>query len=142
MALVRWEPFEPFKDIEKFFGEEFSFLPLLPTPKLGWDLAVDLYEDKGNIVAEMNLPGISPEKVEVTFQNGDLKIVGSRDEEKQTKETNYYCKEIRRGMFERLVKLPAGVKPEKAEATFKNGVLKVVIPKKEEATEKIKVKIQ
>lgn len=91
----------------------------------------------------MNLPGIDPKEIEITFQNGYLKITGKREEEKETKEKNYYFKEIKRGTFERKVELPMKVKVEKAEATFKNGMLKIVIPKVEETMPgKVNIKVQ
>jgi HSP20 family protein len=136
--LTKWEPF---REMERFFNDDFPFLPIIPKPKMGWDMAVDLYEEKGNVVAEMNLPGINPEKLDITVKDGYLKITGFREEEKEKKETNFYYKEIRRGDFDRWVKLPVEVKAEKAEAQYKNGVLKVMIPKKEEAKEE-KIKIQ
>lgn len=139
MSLMRWEPFQ---DIEKFFEKDFPFMPMVPTPKLGWDMAVDLYEHKGNLIAEMNLPGIDPEKVEVTFQNDTLKIVGRREDEKEIKDKNFFFKEIRRGEFERIVTLPEKVKSEKMEAHYHNGVLKIMMPLVEmRSPEKIKVKI-
>ncbi|HEY4492379.1 MAG TPA: Hsp20/alpha crystallin family protein [Acidobacteriota bacterium] len=141
MNLLRWEPFAPLKEMEKFF-DEFSFMPVLPKAKIGWDLAVDLYEDKDNLIAEMNLPGINPEKIEITFQNGGLKIAAAREEIKETKEKQFYSKEIRRGSFERFVQLPCEVKKEKTEAQFKNGVLKITIPKKETLKEHVKVHVQ
>ncbi|HJZ12921.1 MAG TPA: Hsp20/alpha crystallin family protein, partial [Acidobacteriota bacterium] len=110
--------------------------------KIGWDLAVDLYEDKDNLIAEMNLPGINPEKIEITFQNGGLKIAAAREEIKETKEKQFYSKEIRRGSFERFVQLPCEVKKDKTEAQFKNGVLKITIPKKETLKEHVKVHVQ
>lgn len=140
MSLIRWEPF---REIERLFEADFPYMPMVPAAKFGWDLAVDLYQDKGNLVAEMSLPGIDPNKVEVTFQDGDLKITGKREEEKEIKEKNYFCKEIKRGEFERLVTLPSGVKTERAEAHYDKGVLRIVMPMKEEAKhEKIKVKVQ
>lgn len=138
MNLVKWEPF---KDIERFFTEE--FYPTLWMAKPGWDLAVDVYEEKGNIVAEMNLPGINPEKLEISVHDEYLKIFGTREEERESKEKSYYSKEIKRGAFERLVKLPTKVKVDKAEAKFKDGTLRIILPKMEdEKTEKIKVQIQ
>ncbi len=140
MAIVKWEPF---KDFEKMFDETFPLITMIPAARMGWDLGVDVYEEKGNIVAEMNLPGIKPENVHITFENGGLKVTGSREQEKETKEKNFYCKEIKRGKFEKMIELPAAVQKEKVEAIFKNGVLRVVIPKKEEKKqEPIQVKIQ
>ena len=136
MNLVKWEPL---KDIERFFEED--FMPLLPAVKVGWDLAVDVYEEKEAIVAEMNLPGIDPEKLEITVQDIHLKIAGSREDVKETRKRNYYCKEIKRGAFERTVKLPARVKQDQAEAQYKNGTLRITMPKlEEEKTGRIHVK--
>jgi HSP20 family protein len=136
-TLMKWEPF---KEVERFFGEDFPFLPMFPKPKLGWDMAVDVYEEKENIIAEMNVPGIDPEKLEITVKDGYLKIFGKREEEKEKKEANFYYKEIKRGEFERLVRLPVAVKAGKAEAQYTKGVLKVILPKTEIVKEeKIKV---
>jgi HSP20 family protein len=138
MNLVKWEPF---KEFERFVDNE--LLSFFPQTKIGWDLAIDVYEEKGNVIAEMNLPGIDPKEIELSFQNGYLKITGKREEEKETKDKNYYFKEIKRGTFERKIELPTKVKVDKAEATFKNGMLKVVIPKAEETLPgKINIKIQ
>lgn len=138
MNLVKWEPF---KEFERFFDND--FLPFFPQTKIGWDLAVDVYEEKGNVIAEMNLPGIDPKEIEISFLNGYLKIAGKREEEKETKDKNYFFKEIKRGTFERKVELPTKVKADKAEATFKNGMLKIVIPKMlEETIGKINIKVQ
>lgn len=138
--LTKWEPFEPFFNIEKIF-EPFPFLPVVPKMKFGWDFPVDLYEFKGNLIAEMYIPEINPEKIEITFLNGDLKIAATREETKETKEKNFFCQEIKRGTFERVIKLPYEVKTEMVEAQFKNGVLKIVLPKKVETIEKVKVQI-
>lgn len=134
---MKWQPF---KDVERVFEED--FMPLLPSPRIGWDLAVDLYEENGKIVAEMNLPGIDPGKLEITAHDGHLRVAGSRDEEKETRTRNYYCKEIKRGTFERTVQLPARVKQDQAEAQYKNGTLRILMPKiEEEKTGKIHIKV-
>ena len=139
MALMKWEPFEPF---EKLF-EKFPMIPFAPTIQMGSDFAVDLYEEKDRLIAEMNLPGVKPEEIEITFQNNNLHITLKKVEEKETKEKEYYYKEIKRGRFERLVTLPVEVKTEKTEAHYTNGVLKVVMPLKEfKKTEKVQIQIQ
>ncbi len=139
MAMVRWEPF---KEMEKWFEEEFPIIPMFAAPRMGLDLAVDVFEEKDNVIAEMNLPGVNPEKIEISFHDGLLKITGSREEEKESKEKNFYCKEIKRGVFERLVRLPVEVKTEKADAQYKKGVLRIVMPKKEEIkTEKVRITV-
>jgi HSP20 family protein len=136
MPIIKWEPF---RDIEKFFEEDFLFPSF---SRIGWDLAVDVYEEGGNVVAEMNLPGVDPEKVEILIKDDHLKISGSRDEKKEIKGENYYRREIKRGNFERVVKLPTAVKADKAEAEYKDGILKVIIPKEEEKVGKVKIKVK
>jgi len=136
MSIIKWEPFD---DIDRFF-EGGLFSPQFS--KLGRDLAIDVYEEGGNIVAEMNLPGIDSDKVDISVVDHHLKVKGSREEEKERKEKNYYSKEIRRGSFERVVRIPDDVDADKATADYKDGVLKISLPKKEgEKAKKVKIGI-
>ncbi|MBI3308568.1 MAG: Hsp20/alpha crystallin family protein [Candidatus Melainabacteria bacterium] len=140
MALLKWKPLG---DIERIFDEDFPSFSFPSLPKIGWDLAVDMYEENSNYIAEMNLPGIDPDKVEVSVEDDHLKISGTREEEKETEKKNYYCKEIRRGSFERVVNLPASVKKDKVEARYADGVLRVILPKETiSQQEKVKVRVK
>lgn len=121
MQIIKWEPF---KDIDRFFEDR-----MLPSfPKLGWDLAVDLYEEKGNVIAKMSLPGVKEEELDIEIEEDILTISGRREEEKETDKKDYYSKEIRRGSFSRSVSLPKVVDAKKAEAEYKKGVLTVTMP--------------
>lgn len=136
MAIIKWEPF---RDIERFFDDEMSLLG----SKFGWDLAVDVYEEAGNMVAEMQLPGIDPDRVDIAVDRDVLTISGAREEEKETKEKHYYAKEIRRGSFQRTVRLPHEGDASAAAASYEGGVLKVIIPKREQqGANKIKVQVK
>ena len=117
---------------------------MLPSfPKLGWELAVDLYEEKGNVVAKMSLPGVKEEELDIEIDEDMLTISGRREEEKEVDKKDYYSKEIRRGSFSRSVSLPKLVDAEKAEAKYENGVLIVTIPAIAGAKEKaVKIKIK
>jgi HSP20 family protein len=137
MAIVKWESFG---DMDRFF-EDFAFPPMPSMSKMGFDLAVDVYDDKENIIAEMNLPGIDPAKVNVSVEDNHLRITGAREEEKEEKKKNYYSKEIRRGSFERTVRLPERVEKEKVKAAYENGVLKVTLPKSH-TSESAKIEIE
>ena len=138
--LAKWDPF---KNFEKFFEPEFPFVPMVPASKLFWELPVDLYEDKGKLVAEMNMPGVDPKLIDITFKNGDLKVYAKKEEKEEKKEKEFYFKEIKTGFFERTINLPFKVITEKVEAQYKNGVLKVVMPIQEPVTtEKVKIQIQ
>lgn len=121
MQIIKWEPF---REIDRFFDDRFS----TSFPKLGWDLAVDLYEEKGNVIAKMSLPGVKEEELDIEIEEDTLTISGRREEEKETDKKDYYSKEIRRGSFSRSVSLPKLVDVTKSEAEYKKGVLTVRMP--------------
>jgi HSP20 family protein len=124
--IRRWEPLREF--IEKFFEEDFDFTI---SPRL----ATDVYETDKDLVVEMQIPGFKKEGIKISFQDDYLKVEGKAEEEKEEKEKNYWRKEIRRGSFVRVIPLPRKVDPKKAKASFKDGVLKVSLPKIEEVKE-------
>jgi len=124
MQLIKWEPF---KEIDRFFDDRF-FQPFGLFSKLGLDLAVDVYEEKGTIVAKMSLPGVKPEEVDISLEDDMLTVSGRREEEKEVDKKDYYSKEIRRGSFSRTVSLPKSVDAGKAEAKYENGELTVTMP--------------
>ncbi len=125
MPITKWEPFG---EIDRMFTEPFfSNLPTTSRP-FGFDLAVDVYEEKGTVVAKMSLPGMKSSDVDVTIEDNLLTISGHREEEKETNNKEYYSKEIRRGTFSRTVTLPTSVKADKAEAKFEDGMLMVTAP--------------
>ncbi len=137
MSLIKWEPFDEF---DRMF-RDMSLSPLLRGNQPGLDLAVDVYEDGNNLVAEMNLPGLEADKIDVEVENNYLRIAGRREEVQEKKEKNHYAKEIRRGSFERVVALPDEVEQGSVSAQYQNGVLKVTMPKRQKPEEK-KVKVQ
>ncbi len=139
MAIIRWSPFlEPFEDMEKMFSE---FMPALRGDKSGFVPAVDVYEDKDNVIVESQLAGIDPEKVDISIENNVLSIQGRSEKRSEVEDKNYYRKEIRQGSFYRSVPLPKQVIGDKASASAEDGVLKIVIPKAPEAKPKmIKIK--
>lgn len=142
MQLIKWEPL---KEINRFFNEdvENNSPTLLSFSKLGFDLAVDIYEENGQLVAKMSLPGINPQELDISIENEILSISGRRDEEKETDKKDYYHKEIRRGSFLRTVSLPKVVDAEKAEATYDKGELSIYMPIIAESHDKgTKVKIK
>lgn len=109
--------------------------------KAGFTPAVDMYEDKDNVIVETQLAGIDPEKVDISIENDVLCVKGQSEKKSEIDEKNYYRKEIRRGSFYRSVPLPTQVLGEKAQATADDGVLKISIPKAPESKPKtIKIK--
>ncbi len=129
MALI---PYDSFKDIDKFFGEEDDwFLPITKRESIP---EMDVYETEDSVIAEVSTPGMSLEDLDVSIDEGVLKIKGERSEEVEDKseEKGYYRKEIRRGAFERVVRLPSNIDEDNIKARYEDGILKVEIPKTDE----------
>lgn len=122
MQLVKWEPF---KNLEGFF-EERPYISMFP--KLGWDLAVDVYEEGKNVIAKVSLPGVKPEELDISIDKDILTVSGERKEEREVDKKDYYSKEIRRGSFSRSVSLPKIVDADAAKADYTDGVLTVTMP--------------
>lgn len=139
MSLIPWRPFS---DFDKFFGEDDWIFPVFLRTELVRP-AMDVYETKKDVVAEVNVPDFDPEKIEVSIEDGILKVSGHMDEKKEEKEKGYWRKEIRKGSFERMVRLPVAVKEDAVKASYEKGVLKIVMPKAEvKPTQKVKVKVK
>lgn len=139
MPLIPWKPFS---DLDKFFGDDDWIMPIFSRSEL-LKPAMDVYETDKEVIAETNIPGFDPEKIEISVEDGMLKLSGRIEEKKEEKERGYWCKEIRRGSFERMTRLPVSVKKDKITATYDNGVLKIVMPKSEpKPHSKINIKIK
>jgi HSP20 family protein len=98
----------------------------------GWNPKVDIYEDADQIVLTAELPGVDKKDIEVDVKNGVLTLKGERLVENEVKEKNYHRKERSFGKFERSFKLQGDVDADKIMADYKDGILKVSIPKSEE----------
>ena len=104
--------------------------------------AVDLYEDKDEIVVKAELPGMNKDNIEVNLTDHTLTIKGEKKKEEETKQENYYRSERSYGSFVRTLELPKEVYTDKVKANFKNGILEVRLPKTEEAkVNEIKIKV-
>jgi HSP20 family protein len=92
---------------------------------------LDVTSSKDALVVEAALPGINPDDVEITVENGTLNIRGESNSERTTGEGENLVREIRRGSVSRVIALPNGLEPDKATATFEHGMLTLRIPKAE-----------
>jgi HSP20 family protein len=105
--------------------------------------AVDLSEDKDNVYVDADIPGMEQKDINVSMKDDYLVISGNKEEVREEKKKNYYRSERLQGSFYRQVMIPASVDAAKVKAMYKNGVLKVTLPKKEEAKGKeIKVNVE
>jgi HSP20 family protein len=97
----------------------------------GYSFPVDVTSGSDSITIEASLPGFKPEDVDITVENGVLSINAETSSERQEGEGESLVQEIRRGRVSRTIALPAGIEPDKATASFENGLLKLQIPKAE-----------
>lgn len=132
--------FDPLKEFEKFFEED--WVPMFPALKRKLAPAADVYQTDTDVVVELDLPGIDPNNVEITIEDQTLKVSGGEDFEEEEKGKDYYRKEIRKGTFSRVIGLPERVKEEEARAEYKDGILKITIPKLEPKKPAKKVKVE
>jgi HSP20 family protein len=77
----------------------------------------------------MDLPGVDPKDIKVTFEEGELTVTGERKAVKEIKEEGYYRKETAFGIFERHMSLPKGIKESEIKAEYGHGVLEISVPK-------------
>lgn len=145
-TLSRFEPFRGDVSLQdqfnRFFNEAFgraSEEGSLTT----WAPSVDIYETEHELVVKADLPDIRPEELDIRVENNILTIRGERKFEKKENEKNYLRVERSYGSFTRSFSLASTVKTEAIKADYKNGVLTLTIPKREEAKPKqIKVNVE
>lgn len=142
MSIIKYNPFNEIDNLWDDFFNDSKFVPVVPK-SISMMPPMDVYDDKDNVYVDVALSGVDPKDVNIEIENGVLCVNGNVEKKTEIDDKNYYKKEIRRSAFSRKVALPADVNGEKAEAKFENGVLKISIPKKEEAKpKKIEVKIK
>ena len=117
---------------------ELPFLTGSPQTQLfsGWTPALDLYQNNDNVVAVVELPGMRKEDIEISLNDGTLTIGGERKSETDSNAENATRTERFTGKFRRTITLPTRVDANKVNATYKDGILTVTLPKAEEAKPK------
>jgi len=147
MRIKVWEPFRSFRpfygDLDKWFDEvENAGSPAAGPANGTWHPAVDVYETEGGYVLKAELPGVGKEDIKIDVNNNALTIKGEKKFEEKTEKENYMRIERSYGSFTRTFALSDKVDSGNIKAAFKDGVLEITLPKKEEAKPKeIKVEI-
>lgn len=129
--------FREMEEIGKGFWPELGLLDLTTGGEMEWAPRLDVTETEKNVEVKAELPGMERKDIDITLDRGLLMIKGEKREEKEEKDRYYHRVERRYGTFCRSVRLPAEVKEEKIEATFKDGVLTVTLPKVETEIKKV-----
>jgi len=152
--LTTWKPFRelaPFRDFERMrkemdrFWDSFLEGTMRRRGEDGteWFPSLDVSETKNELVVKAEIPGMDSKDIDISLSDGMLTIRGEKKYEKEEKEENYHFIERSYGTFSRSVSLPRDLKHDKISASYKDGVLRVVLPKSEEAKKKeIKIKVE
>ena len=148
MPIGRWDPFRDaaaLQDrINRIFSESFGSSRELDDEGgiYDWRPPVDIYETAEGFILKAELAGVAKEDVSVEVRDNMLTLKGERLLDPQVKDEQYYRKERSFGKFQRSFTLQASIKPEQVKASFKNGVLTIVVPRPAtEEAEQITVKI-
>ena len=150
MALVRWKdrgelsPWSALRDLEGQFNRVFGELTRdTDYFERGWTPAVDLKETEEAYTLEADLPGLKKEDIELSVVDNLVTLKGERKQEEEVKDEGYHRIERQYGSFQRSLEIPGGFNADKITAEFKEGVLHVTLPKREEAKPKhIEVKVK
>ena len=148
-TIVRWDPLKEMTTLQhrmnRVFEETWGRTRRAEEDYVtgSWMPAVDVRETKEAVEIQAELPGIDPKDVNVSVEGGVLTIKGSRQFEKATEGETYHRVERAYGSFERSFTLPTNVDPEKINAAFRQGLLLLTLPKREEAKPKaISIKVE
>src|SRR3989442_11173015 len=137
MSIIRYDPFRDLRTLQEEVNRLFSnnLTPSFSDEGIGrgaWNPSVDIYENKDQIVLEAELPGMNREDFDLTIENNVITLRGERRFEKKDDTDNYHRVERAYGSFTRSFTLPNTVTAEGATADYRNGVLLVTLPKREE----------
>lgn len=147
MRLVPWRPFGELSSFRremddlwnKFLGET----PFARESRARWVPSVDISETKDKLLVKAELPGLDAKEVSVSISGDLLTIKGEKKKEEEEKDEHHHYLERYYGSFQRSFQLPANIEIDKIQASFDKGVLKVTLPKTEEAKKKeIDIKVE
>jgi HSP20 family protein len=138
-SITRWDPFRDLLSLQNEMTRLFSQATSGTEGggselfAQGWVPPMDVLEEQDRYVVTMELPGITPDQVDVTFNDGVLTVRGERKFYEGRQENDFHRVERRYGAFARSITLPQTIDPEKIDAQFSSGLLTLAIPKAETA---------
>lgn len=147
MAIIRWQrpeatAWRPIEEELSRLREEMNLLFQFPVAGMQsqffteWAPAIDLYQDKDNMIVRTELPGMKKEEIDISLHGDVLTISGERKAGREYKEADNYRAERFFGRFQRSVTLPSSVDAGKVKASYRDGILTVTLPKTEESKPK------
>ncbi|MEO0230510.1 MAG: Hsp20/alpha crystallin family protein [candidate division WOR-3 bacterium] len=138
--IMRWDPFKEISslrdEIDRLFDSFFGRQTSIASTEGFWVPAIDVEETENDYIVKAELPGLKKEDIKLCVTDDSLTISGERKMEKEEKGKTYHRIEMNYGRFERTIRFPSEVVPDKAKASYKDGILTVTIPKTEKAKAK------
>ena len=132
MVVQRWYPFAEIRRMDRAFNRLWDDRGCAIGHDDGpWSIPVDVTQEGDDIVVRASVPGLKPEDISVTLEDGLLTIEGETASESEVKESDYLLRERRVGRFRRSLRLPDTADADKAQPSYENGVLTVAVPKQE-----------
>ena len=139
MRLVKWDPFRDLsatsRGMNRFFNEPL-FKCFGDEGCLAWSPVVDIYNEDEKLIVKAEVPGLDKNDIDIRVENGVLTITGEKKREHEIEEENAYRLERCYGKFSRSFSLPLAIDAKKIEASYKDGILEVTLPKAEESKPK------
>ena len=136
MTLVRWRPFRELnsmqREMNRMFDAFFRDVEDEVTGEPTWYPSLDVKETADRVEVSAELPGMRKEDIKLSIRDNVLHLTGEKKREDEEKDTNFHRVERIYGMFSRSITLPAHVEIDKVEAYFKDGVLRLILPKAEQ----------
>ena len=135
-VLTRWDPLEEALELRRAMDQIMQRTGTGTNGQQQFDIAMDIYETPDSYEVEASMPGIKPEDVDITLNNNVLTIRGETKAEEEKEDKHFHLRERSVGSFIRSITLPSSVNADAIEARYDNGVLKLRLPKAEEAKPK------
>ena len=140
MVHVKWEPFRDLMTMQdrmtRLFDETLSRIWKEEGPQRVWSPLVDILERENEVVLKVDLPGVNQNDIDIKVEESTLIIQGERKLIQETPHGNYLQIERPYGTFQRTFAIPRMIDQERIKASYKDGVLQVVLPKREEVSPK------
>jgi len=142
MAITRWDPFRDLGILQERMNRVFEDAAVRgwkndePSATTSWSPAVDIYETDSEIMVQAELPGVDRKDIALQLENNVLTLKGDRRFEKETNQENYHRIERSYGAFCRAFTIPTIVDEDKIRADYRDGILKIALPKKEQVKAK------
>jgi HSP20 family protein len=145
MTLVRWQPFRNVTTLQREMDRLFDSLTEHEDNlyRTAFAPAAELQTDRDNVYLQLEVPGLTPEEIEVQVTADSVIIDGERKEEKHVEEQGMKRSEFRYGKFHRTIGLPEKVQRDRVQAKYEHGILKLTLPKAEDEKSKtVKVLVE